>query len=146
MTRKSDLSAAASAMARDQAARLRRLRRLATGYQADAAEAAGVSKDAWSRMELGQARMDAVALGRFALSYDVPAEYVITGRIAGFRDELLRRVVAAERLEKPPAPPPGADAAAASAGTAAHTGPARRSTRRKAGILGRPAKCPGSLL
>lgn len=132
---KSDSGPAATAMAADQATRLRRLRRLVTAWQVEAAEAAGVSKDSWSRMELGQARVDAVALGRFALRYGVPAEYVVTGRLHGFPDDMLRRVTLAEAEAEPLPPPPPADAApersAARKAPAPAGSPPQRSTRRK---------------
>lgn len=130
MGTRSDTSEAATKLAAAQAARLRRLRQLITAWQVEAADAAGVSKDSWSRMELGQARIDAVALGRFAMHYGVPAEYVITGRLHGLPDGLLRRVTLAEETEL-------RDAPAGSADSAAHTAPTpgrssrQRSTRRR---------------
>lgn len=143
MTRKSDVSETASAIAAGQAERLRRLRRLLTAYQADAGDAAGVSKDAWSRMEIGTTRVDCVALARFAAAYDVPAEYVVTGRLAGMREDLIRRVTmaeAAEAPEPPRFPPPAAGAAAASEDSEARKARAPRRSRAGGGKRGRPAK------
>lgn len=103
MVKHSDLRGGASELAAAQARRLRRLRALITHYQVDAAVAAGVSPDAWSRMELGTARIDIVALARFCQSYAVPAEYVVTGRLTGLSDEFLRLVALAEASgEEPP--------------------------------------------
>lgn len=144
MPRKSDRSPEAERLALAQAVRLRRLRRILTAYQADAAEVAQISQDAWSRMELGVARIDSVALGRFAAHCGVTADYVITGRLTGLPEPVLRRVMASEAadplaqapeppalpeepLEVPPPSPP-AGGAGASAGRRARKGRRRAST------------------
>jgi transcriptional regulator with XRE-family HTH domain len=65
--------------------------------QADAARRAGVSVHAWSRMETGKATVDPVALARWCNAHDIPAEYVITGRLDGLPDAVKRLVIWSER-------------------------------------------------
>ena len=85
-----------------------RLRRAVARNQAYAARAAGVSPDAWNRMETGNKRIDALPLARFAAAYKVPAEYVISGRLAANFEDHVARVIAAfeaqdEALRRPAA-------------------------------------------
>jgi transcriptional regulator with XRE-family HTH domain len=67
-----------------------------TPVQADAARAAGVSVFSWNRYEKGGTKVDAVALAKFCDAFDVAAEYVITGKLTGQPDPLLRLLAAAE--------------------------------------------------
>lgn len=128
MPRKSDPSPEAQRFADAQAVRLRRLRRIVTAYQADAAEVAQISQDAWSRMELGVARIDPVALGRFAAHYGVTADYVITGRLTGLPEPVLRRVMASEAAD-PLAQAPEAQVATADPSLAGGASAGRRARR-----------------
>jgi transcriptional regulator with XRE-family HTH domain len=101
----SDDSPEATAMAAQQAERLRRLRSAVAKSQAAAARAAGVSKDAWNRMELGTYRINALALARFGQTYDIPTEYVISGRLIGLPEHLNRVVAALEARDAAAGPP-----------------------------------------
>lgn len=145
MSSKSDRLGGASEIAAAQAQRLRRLRALVCGYQIDAAEAGGVSADTWSRMETAQARLDCVALARWAAAYEVPAEYVITGRLYGLSDELLRLVARAEEAAAPANGPVGGprgpmDTAAPTMATGAGKSGAPRSRGRLRRVASQPAE------
>lgn len=96
MARKSDESAEASTIMARQSERLRRLRRLLGLRQPAAAEAAGITRDSWGRMERGEQRVDMVALAKFCASQDIPAGYVVTGDYAGLHPVLLRDIIRAE--------------------------------------------------
>ena len=95
----SDDSPEATALAARQAERLRRLRSATAKSQAAAARAAGVSKDAWNRMETGIYRINALALSRFGEAFDIPTEYVISGRLAGLPEHLSRVIAAIEAYD-----------------------------------------------
>lgn len=96
MARKSDGSAEASAIMARQSERLKRLRRLIGLRQPAAAEAAGITRDSWGRMERAEQRVDTVALAKFCLSQGVPSGYVVTGDYAGLDPSLLRDIIKAE--------------------------------------------------
>ena len=97
MVEHSDKSKTASEVRAAQQQRLGRLRQIMEPVQADAARRAGVSVHAWSRMETGKATVDPVALARWCAAHDIPAEYVITGRLDGLPDAVKRLVIYAER-------------------------------------------------
>lgn len=100
MPKRSDTTSAASEIENAQRRRLRVLRRLATDYQVDAAEAAGVSEHSWGRMERGPTAVDPVALARFCAAYGLPAEYVITGGLSGFDRTQMARVLELEAADQ----------------------------------------------
>jgi len=85
-----------SRIADEQRIRLVRLRKALTPSQSDAARAGGVTRDAWHRMELGRNRINAVALAKFGAAYELPTEYVISGRVVGLPEPLARLILAAE--------------------------------------------------
>ena len=97
MVEHSDKSKTASEVRAAQQLRLARLRQIMEPVQADAARRAGVSVHAWSRMETGKATVDPVALARWCAAHDIPAEYVITGRLDGLSEAVKRLVVRAEQ-------------------------------------------------
>lgn len=127
MAEHSDRSPEATKLAHAQALRLRRFRSTLTPIQADAARAAGVGKDVWNRMELGETRINAVALARFCDAYEVPTEYVMTGRFTGLEESLVRALVLLESEEAG-----GPRAVARSKGTSerARSGSCRTSERK----------------
>lgn len=94
-----DTSPAASQVRDQQAKRLTRLReRLQLSVQ-DAADLAGVSRHAWSRMEKGVSNLDGVAVARFAGANGLGAEYIITGGLVGLPEALVRELVQVEAAE-----------------------------------------------
>lgn len=95
MPKFSDESEEAQAVAVEQAARLRRLRER-FGPVGPAHAAAGISRDAWGRMERGETRIDAVALARWATHHGVSPEYVLTGGLSGLPGDLARELVQVE--------------------------------------------------
>jgi transcriptional regulator with XRE-family HTH domain len=96
MPRRSDSSDTAASMLRDQATRLARLRQLLGMKQIDAAEAAGVTRDSWGRMERGDTRIDVIALARFLAQTEAGAGYVICGTFEGLPNDLVRDLIRAE--------------------------------------------------
>lgn len=100
MARHSDQSLAATEIRAAQARRLRRLRSIVQPVQIDAARPAGVSAFSWNRMEKNEAEISAVALARWAQAHDLPTEYVLTGRLDGLKDPLIRLILAAEAEEE----------------------------------------------
>lgn len=115
MAKFSDNSDAAGRIRAAQQARLRRLREAVEPVQADAARRAGVSVHTWSRMEIGRTTVDPIALARWCQAHDLPADYVIMGRLDGLPDSLKRLLVLAEaeqqsdaqqRISAPASPAP----------------------------------------
>jgi transcriptional regulator with XRE-family HTH domain len=96
MVNHADTSTTASRIRAAQQERLARLRQIMEPVQADAARRAGVSFHAWSRMETGKSTVDAVALARWCEAHNLPADYVILGRLDGLPDPVKRAVIAAE--------------------------------------------------
>jgi transcriptional regulator with XRE-family HTH domain len=84
-----DQTPEASAIKAAQKARLRALREILDPVQSNAARRSGVSVPSWNRMEVGDTEVSAVALARFCAAYGVPAEWVITGGLAGLRPEIV---------------------------------------------------------
>lgn len=110
----------------EHAKRLRRLRERLGLSQAQAAAAAGVSRDSWIRMEGAdpkrRRRIDTITLARFLDHYNLPVLYIFTGHLAGLDHDLaaeLLRIEEAERAE-----------AAGRSGTVSPPAPARRKTRK----------------
>jgi len=107
-------SPAASRLKALQGARLKALRELVEPYQKDAAEVAGVSQFSWGRYEAGKSELNPLALATFALSYRVPAEWVLTGRLTGMPDDLIAKLyreypqllTASQEGSEAPLPPP----------------------------------------
>lgn len=130
MVEHSDKSHTASEVRAAQQRRLTRLRQIIEPVQADAARRAGVSVHAWSRMETGKATVDPVALARWCTAHDIPAEYVITGRLDGLPDPVKRLVIWAEREAE--------TQSAAQPGISAPASPPPKRTR------GRPKRKPGT--
>lgn len=93
MPQTSDGSPSATEITQQQKARLRFIREFKEPVQANAARRADVSVESWNRMEVGATEIKAVALAKFCLSYDVPAEWVITGRLEGLSADALEAVV-----------------------------------------------------
>lgn len=96
MVAHADRSTTATQIRAAQQERLARLRQIMEPVQADAARRAGVSVHAWSRMETGKSTVDPVALARWCEAHDLPADYVILGRLDGLPDALKRLMIAAE--------------------------------------------------
>lgn len=89
----------ATAMREAQSARLKRLRTCISRSQAAAAREAGVSKDAWNRMENGEHKISPLALARYGAAHGIATEYVISGKLIGLPDELMRVIAAVEARE-----------------------------------------------
>ena len=96
MVKHADDSEAAASVRKAQQVRLRRLRESVEPVQANAARRAGVSVHSWSRMETGLSSVDIVALARWCESYNLPADYVVTGRLDGLPDAVKRQLILAE--------------------------------------------------
>jgi transcriptional regulator with XRE-family HTH domain len=95
MPKKPPTNPATSDLKSLQAARLKALRELLTAFRRDVAEAVGVSEHSWGRYEAGKSEINPIALANFALFYDVPVEWVLTGRLTGMPDDLIRKIVSA---------------------------------------------------
>jgi transcriptional regulator with XRE-family HTH domain len=94
-----DNSPEALEIAEGQRIRLRRLREVFTPVQAEAARLANVSRFAWNKMELGRARVNAVALTRYCMAYRIPTEYVMTGSYEGLPAEIASHLQEMERMD-----------------------------------------------
>ncbi|MBU6190687.1 MAG: helix-turn-helix domain-containing protein [Betaproteobacteria bacterium] len=95
-----DKTPEATEMQRAQARRLRRLREHLSESQIAAAGEAGVSKDAWNRMETGEHKISPLALARYGAAHDIAVEYVISGRLVGLPEPLMRVIAAVEAREE----------------------------------------------
>lgn len=116
-----------------QGQRLTRLRARLGFDQNDAAKLGMIDRDAWGRMERGTAKINPIALHRFiaavtATGAGVTAEYVITGRLVGLDDDLIRELLEAEALEKHGLP----------VDTALSTGKKPRGRKRRKSMHGTP--------
>lgn len=85
----------AASIARQQSLRLRRLRER-FGLIADEYPRSGLSRDAWGRMERGDARIDPVGLMRWCASHGIGPSYVISGQFDGLPADVVRELVLAE--------------------------------------------------
>lgn len=113
MTGKLDMRPAVSSVRDAQGRRLERLREIAELGIGEAAGMALMRRDAYRRMERGQANIDAVHLALFVRALNCPAEYVLTGGLDGYPDHVKRslveletqdKLVAEGRMAPPPAP------------------------------------------
>lgn len=77
------------------ARRLRQLREVLEGNQAEVARNAGVSPSTWNRYEKGERDIDPSALAEFCLYYGVSADWVLLGDLLSLPKQVLVHLVAA---------------------------------------------------
>jgi transcriptional regulator with XRE-family HTH domain len=89
------ISEGATARRAAMARRLRQLREVLEGNQAEVARNAGVSPSTWNRYEKGERDIDPSALAEFCLFYGVSADWVLLGDLLSLPKQVLVHLVAA---------------------------------------------------